>query len=69
MRYPEQLKGTRIDCREGDCGACIVLVGELNIDGQTVNYQNCSITHLSPIFSVPCHWPCFAECYPWQIPP
>ena len=55
MRYPEQLKGTRIDCREDDCGACIVLVGELNIDGQTMNYQNCSVTHLSLIFNVPCH--------------
>jgi len=40
VRYPEQLKGTGIDCHEGDCGACTVLVGELNIDSQTVNYQS-----------------------------
>jgi xanthine dehydrogenase small subunit len=29
IRYHQQLKGTRIGCREGDCGACTILVGEL----------------------------------------
>lgn len=33
IRYHQELKGTKIGCREGDCGACSVLVGE-EIDGK-----------------------------------
>ena len=37
VRYHKNLKGTKIGCREGDCGACTMLVGELN--GEKVKYR------------------------------
>ena len=51
VRYHEQLKGTKIGCREGDCGACTVLVGELAVDGQTVHYQSMT-SCLTPLGNV-----------------
>jgi xanthine dehydrogenase small subunit len=32
VRYHKHLTGTKIGCREGDCGACTILVGELKED-------------------------------------
>ena len=38
IRYHQQLKGTKIGCREGDCGACTILVGE--IYGDEMRYRS-----------------------------
>ncbi len=40
IRNKQRLKGTKEGCREGDCGACAVLIGEYSDDGvkyRTVN--------------------------------
>jgi xanthine dehydrogenase small subunit len=47
VRYEQRLTGTKIGCREGDCGACSVLVGTLKPDN-TIEYH--SITScISPL--------------------
>jgi len=47
VRYEQRLMGTKIGCREGDCGACTVLIGSLKED-YTIEYQ--SITScISPL--------------------
>jgi xanthine dehydrogenase small subunit len=49
IRYEQNLKGTKIGCREGDCGACTVLIGEI-IDGE-VKYKSAT-SCLTPIGNV-----------------
>ncbi|MBW4891831.1 FAD binding domain-containing protein [Mucilaginibacter sp. HMF5004] len=49
IRYQQNLKGTKIGCREGDCGACTVLLGELK-DGQ-VKYQSAT-SCLTPLGNI-----------------
>lgn len=46
IRYHKRLTGTKIGCREGDCGACTVLTGEL-IDGE-LRYRSAT-SCLTPI--------------------
>ena len=38
IRYEKDLRGTKIGCREGDCGACTILIGTLR-DGK-MHYQS-----------------------------
>jgi xanthine dehydrogenase small subunit len=38
IRYHKRLMGTKIGCREGDCGACTILVG--NIENEKLIYRS-----------------------------
>lgn len=47
------LSGTKEGCREGDCGACVVLVGRL--DGSAVRYENLCSCLLPVAVVAGCH--------------
>ncbi len=49
VRYHQNLTGTKIGCREGDCGACTLLVGENGEEG--LNYKSLT-SCITPIGNV-----------------
>jgi len=51
VRYHRSLTGTKCGCREGDCGACTVLIGELDGMNDEVNYQTMT-SCLTPLANV-----------------
>ncbi|MFV2015087.1 MAG: 2Fe-2S iron-sulfur cluster-binding protein [Candidatus Heimdallarchaeota archaeon] len=54
IRYNQNLPGTKIGCREGDCGACTVLIGRIDKNDE-VNYKSI-VSCLTPISNIlGCH--------------
>lgn len=49
VRYEKQLVGTKVGCREGDCGACTILVGEIK-NGKLI-YQSMT-SCITPLINV-----------------
>ena len=50
IRYEQNLKGTKVGCREGDCGACTVLLGELYNGRVVYKSINSCLTPLGNVF-------------------
>jgi len=46
IRYHQHLMGTKIGCREGDCGACTILIGELNDEKMSYRSATSCLTPL-----------------------
>jgi xanthine dehydrogenase small subunit len=53
IRVDADLKGTKHACREGDCGSCVVLVGEP--DGDTVRYRAMTSCLMPVATAAGCH--------------
>ena len=49
IRYHQHLMGTKIGCREGDCGACTILIGTLN--GEKMDYLSAT-SCLTPLGNI-----------------
>ena len=47
VRYHKSLKGTKIGCREGDCGACTIMVGELRNGEVAYRTMTCCLMPLA----------------------
>lgn len=49
VRHDKALTGTKIGCREGDCGACTVLIGELVNDKMTYSQVTSCLTPIGNV--------------------